>query len=153
MPPGNKSCRCPKNHKVRINNPDYPLLNSLLIILLPKCPFCIMAYTSAITVCSTRSLTEYSPQWTSWISISFTVLTLIIVIWNYKGIRTILASLLILSGLFFIIQSELISGLLTTYYWGCVFLFTGIWVNGSLLYFVRMIFFKWSARLIPSWPR
>ena len=145
----NKSCTCPTHHKVRINNPHYPLLSSLLIALLPKCPFCIMAYSSAITVCGAKSMSEFFPQWTSWISISLSLATLGIVAWNYKGMKTIIACLLILSGVYLIIQSELFTGRLTSYYWGCTLLFIGVWQNGSLSWFVKRIFPKRFERLIP----
>ncbi len=145
----NTSCSCPSHNKVRIKNPHYPLLSSLLIALLPKCPFCMMAYTSAITVCSAKSMTEFSPQWTSWISIGMSAVTLGIVLWNYKGFKTILAGLLMLSGIFLIVRSELFTGYLTSYYWGCAMLFAGVWQNGSLSWFIRLIFPKRLVRLIP----
>ena len=142
MAPENKHkrCACKTHNKVRIKNPHYPFFSSLLIALLPKCPFCVMAYTSAITVCSAKTLTAvYSPEWTSTIPISLAILTLGIVAWNYKGKKTVAACFLILTGVFLIVQSELFSGVLTSYYWGCALLFFGVWVNGNLGYFVRLI--------------
>ncbi len=134
----NEYCHCATYHKVRLKNPYYPLLGSLLIALLPKCPFCIMAYTSAITVCSTKSLAGHSAQWTSYISISLSLLTFCIVAQNYKGRRTIAACLLILIGSSFVIYSELYSGLLGSYYWGSTILIVGVWVNGSFTYFTKL---------------
>lgn len=138
MSNGNRHCRCATHNKVRINNPHYPFLSTLLIVMLPKCPFCFMAYTSAITMCSSKSLTEFSPLWTSYISISLAILTLFIVAWNYKGRKTIVACLLIVIGSLLIIQSELSSGLLPGYYWGSAMLFVGVWVNGNFSYVVRL---------------
>lgn len=138
MSNGNHHCRCTTHNKVRIKNPHYPFLSTLLIVLLPKCPFCIMAYTSAITMCSAKSLSQHSPQWTSYISISLALLTLLIVAWNYKGKKTIVACLLIMIGSLFIVQSELHSGLLRGYYWGSAMLFAGVWVNGNFSYVVRL---------------
>jgi hypothetical protein len=134
----NKHCGCTTHNKVRIKNPHYPFLGSLLIVLLPKCPFCIMAYTSAITVCSAKSMSGYSPQWTSWISILLATLTFLIVAWNYKGRKTIVACALILVGVLLITQSELFSGLLTGYYWGSGLLILGVWVNGNFSSAVSM---------------
>lgn len=135
----NKHCGFITHNKVRIKNPHYSFLSTLLIVLLPKCPFCVMAYTSAITMCGAGSMTGYSTLWTSYISICLALLTFLIVAWNYKGKKTILACLLILTGSLFIIQSELYSGLLTGYYWGSAMLFVGIWVNGNFSYFVRLV--------------
>lgn len=135
---GNRHCRWATHNKVRIKNPHYPFLSTLLIVLLPKCPFCVMAYTSAITMCSAKSLTEYVPRWASNISISLALVTLLIVAWNYKGRKTIVACLLIIIGSLIIIQSELHSGLLTGYYWGSAMVFAGVWVNGNFSYVVRL---------------
>ena len=139
MHSGNKHCACKSHYKVRIKNPHYPFLSGLLIAILPKCPFCVMAYTSAITVCSAKSIAAvYSPGWTSYIPIALAILTLCIVAWNHKGKKTIAACFLILAGILFIAQSELFSGELTSYYWGCALLFSGVWVNGNLSYFVKL---------------
>lgn len=148
MSPGNRHCRCTTHTKVRTKNPHYPLLSTLLIVLLPKCPFCLLAYTSAITMCSVKSLTQHAPQWTSYISIGLSVVTLLIVALNYKGMKTLVACLLILMGSSLIVQSELYSGLLTGYYWGCALVFLGVWVNGNFSYVVRILT---SRKENPTW--
>ena len=132
-------CQCqPKRASKKVGG-IFSFLPGLLIALLPKCPFCILTYTSAITICSSKSLSGYTPHWTSWISIVFSILTLIITLYNYKGQRTWLAALFILSGSAVITYSELYSGLIQPYYWGCGILIFGVWINGSLPYFIRLI--------------
>jgi hypothetical protein len=132
------TCRCPKKHANEL--PKFSsFIPGLLIALIPKCPFCILTYTSAITICSTKNLGGYAPHWTSWISIGFAFLTLIVTLYNYKGQRTWVAAGLICFGSSLIICSELFTGLLPTYYWGCGILIFGVWVNGSFLYFLRLI--------------
>jgi hypothetical protein len=133
-------CSCPKKHSKNTDwNIFFPLIPGLFIALIPKCPFCILSYTSAITVCSSKSISGYSPHWTSWISIFFSLITLIITFYNYKGLRTQIACLLILIGGILIVYSELFTRLLPSYYWGCAILIFGVWVNGSLLFFLRLI--------------
>ena len=140
MLPEKKSCTCKSHYKVKIRNPHYPILSGLLIALLPKCPFCVMAYTSAITVCSAKSLAAvYSPAWTAYIPVALAVFTLCIVAWNHKGKKTIAACLMIMAGIVCIMQSELFSGELSSYYWGCALLFSGVWVNGNLSYIVKLL--------------
>jgi len=114
---------------------DYSLLTGILIALLPKCPFCILSFTSAITVCSSKGLTTYSPHWTSFISIAFAALTILIVAYNYKGIKTQVALFFILTGSALVIYSELFSGLLQPYYLGSSILLLGVWINGSFIFF------------------
>ncbi len=132
-------CHCPKKHVGTKSKGLFSFVPGLLIALIPKCPFCILSYTSAITVCSSKNLGAYVPHWTSWISIGFVIITLAITLYNYKGFRTQMAGLFILIGGVLIGYSELFTGLLQFYYWGCGILILGVWINGSLPFFLRKI--------------
>lgn len=134
------SCACPAPDKVRTKNAQYPLLSTLLIALLPKCPFCITAFTSAITVCSTKTMMEFTPQWTSWISITLAFITLCAVAFNYKGRKTLIACVLIAMAIFLIARSELFTGNIQTYYTGACLLLIGGWINGNFSWFIRLLF-------------
>jgi len=63
---------------------------------------------------------------------------------NYRGKRTWLALLMVLSGSTLIIRSELLTGALEAYYWGSILLIAGVWVNGSFYYFFK----KWIHRIL-----
>lgn len=131
-------CKCPKR-VVKTKSGFLALfLPGLFIALIPKCPFCILTYTSAITICSSKAIGQYTPHWTSWISIVLAFLTLAITLYNYKGQRTWLAAAIISVGSILIIYSELFSGFIQPYYWGCGILIFGVWVNGSLPFFIRL---------------
>ena len=135
IPDGN--CKCGKEHKVHRKGKSIGVWSGLLIAILPKCPFCVMAYSSAVTLCSGATMYDHTPTWISWISIGLAAFTLIITLWNYKGTRTLLAGLLILFGSSFILNSELRTGDVNAYYWGTFFLLSGVWLNGSFLHFLR----------------
>ena len=120
----------------------YSFLPGIIVVLIPKCPFCILTYTSAITLCSSKSFSAHAPQWTIWISVSLSLLTLLITLYNYKGSRTLLAAFLILLGTTFIIYAELFISMMSIYYWGCSILILGVWVNGSLPSLIRSMFSK-----------
>ena len=64
------------------------------------------------------------------------MITLLMILLNYRGSRTWLAAALVLTGSFLIIRSELLTGDLTLYYYGVIALLFGIWVNGSFYYFL-----------------
>lgn len=135
--------------KMQDRNSLFSFLPGIAIALIPKCPFCILSYTSAITVCSAKNMSSHTPEWTSGISIAFALLTFIITAYNYKGRRTKIALLIIASGCALVIYSELFNGLLQSYYWGCSLLMVGIWFNGSLLFFVRKIWKLEKTELTP----
>ena len=84
-----------------------------------------------ITLCSGAKIYYHNPNWMSWISIGLADLTLFFVLWNYKGIRTLVAAGLVLAGCCFILHSELRTGNMTSYYLGSFSLLLGVWVNGS----------------------
>ena len=135
-------CKCKSKSHVRIEKEHFPFFGSLLIALLPKCPFCLLAYTSAITVCSAKTLTHDAPEWTSYISIVLAIVTLLIVAYNYKGTRTWISGTIIMLGIMLITYSELYTRLLGPYYWGCGLLLFGVWINGSFNYFLAILISK-----------
>ena len=134
-----RNCHCHTRKNVAVNSMNFSMISSVMIALIPKCPFCIMAYSSAITVCGGKSFQGYSPEWTSFISISLAIVPLILILMNYRGKRTLVAFGILLSGILLIIYSEIITGNLTTYYYGGALLIFGIWYNSSFLFFYYKI--------------
>ena len=46
-------CSCANKKTIKYNkNKGYPLLLTIIIAILPKCPFCVLTYSSAIAMCS-----------------------------------------------------------------------------------------------------
>jgi len=112
----------------------------VLIALIPKCPFCILAYSSAITLCSGTTVYMHHPEWTSWISIILAVFTLMMVLVNYRGKRTLFAAFFVLLGSGLIVMCELYTGEIEVYYYGVILLLFGVWLNASFFYFYRVWF-------------
>lgn len=138
-----KSCRSDLNPKIKKKRSSYPILIGILIAILPKCPFCIAAYSSAIVLCSGTKLYNQSPDWTNYISIILAFVTLLMIVLNYRGKRTWYAAALVLFGSALIIRTELFTGDLKEYYYGAFALLLGVWLNASFLFFYR----KWIAPL------
>lgn len=131
------TCPCPKEKKPKRQARPLSVLSGLLIIVLPKCPFCVLTFSSAITLCSGAKIYQHVPGWASFISIGLAALILALLAWNYKGRRTLGAAALALLGSYFIISSELRTGELGEYYRGAFFLLLGVWMNGSFYFFFR----------------
>ena len=119
----------------------YPFLSSLLIAILPKCPFCISAYSSAVVLCSGKTLVSDQADGSSWVIMGLGAFTLLMVLLNFRGKRTWAAAAIILTGFGMILYSAFLSGSPGLYYLGSFLLLAGVWVNASFLYFFR----KWAA--------
>jgi hypothetical protein len=140
MQTGSSGCEGKRKCNSNASRNWYSFLPAVFIAIIPKCPFCILSYTSAITVCSSKGLGGYESNWVSWISIAFAAFTFFITLYNYKGQRTLISCLLILTGSSLIVYSELFTGLLQYYFWGSGVLVLGVWINGSFPFFYRKLF-------------
>lgn len=114
-------------------------LSSALVILIPKCPFCIMAYSSAISVCGGQSMYMESNNWVSFIPIILAVAVFVFIALNSRGRRTFVAkSVALVSILLILLSHQLI--IESVYYdLGSIGLLISIWINGSLLHFSNFI--------------
>jgi uncharacterized membrane protein len=106
----------------------------ILFAILPKCPFCILAYSSTIMMCSntTVCISDNSPL-TIGITGFFSALALIGLFFNKKGIRTYLALAVASLAISTIMYSVIKNGGQSLYYLGVITLFISIWINGSFL--------------------
>lgn len=130
----NKKCASTGCNK-RLDYTGSAWLPGLLVAILPKCPFCLMAYSGAVTLCSGRTMYPNAGGSSSYLAIGLGVFVLVVLALNYKGQKTItalgisaLAILLLVSSQFYFISSA-------QYYIGTFMLLFGIWYNGSFFYF------------------
>ena len=110
---------------------------SLLLILLPKCPLCLTAYTGAIAMCSGKTMMGELGYYGQVVFIILSGVILISLAINWRGKRTIISMPLVLVSLILIGLSETQIIANAGYYIGSLGLFIGIWTNGSLFYFIR----------------
>ena len=133
-------CDC-KSGSTSVRHKDQlPVVASIVIALIPKCPFCILAYSSAITLCSGSKIYQHTPVWSSYISITLAAFTLVLVLWNYKGMRTLWAAASVIAGSLFLVLSEIYTGSPSHYYFGAALLMFGVWMNANFMYFYRRYF-------------
>jgi hypothetical protein len=138
------SCRPCKKMRADAKQKKYvSLFGGILLAVLPKCPFCLMAFSSTIFLCGEGHtfIEEYTIKSSSTITLTmfFCLLTLAGIIFNYRDSRTKYAIAFALSGTAFINLSVNVTGGLPLYYLGVFLVFTGVWVNTSLLYFVKKV--------------
>jgi hypothetical protein len=126
----------------------YGLMTGLLLALLPKCPFCIMAFTGTAVLCGEGSVVEISRTHNSLLTILVTgvlcLVTCMGIALNRRGNRTMYALAIAAAGISMIMFSVIRSGGQPVYYGGITLVFFAVWLNGSLLWFVRKLGVKSS---------
>jgi uncharacterized membrane protein YobD (UPF0266 family) len=124
------------------------LVGNLLLVLMPKCSFCVLAYTSTILLCTKDETLVASSLHASPLTISITaVLCLIVfvgVLLNRRGRRTRLALAVVLTGMALMMITVVRGGGEALYYAGNMLVFAGIWINGSFLYVWRQLRQAWK---------
>ncbi len=111
--------------------------SAILIILLPKCPFCIMAYSSAITICGGQDIYLSSNNWISFIPLALAVVVFSMIVLNRKGRRTWIAAIVALISAFLIVLSHQLIISASYYNIGGVGLLIAAWINGNLVAFTH----------------
>ena len=138
-------CRpCKKGKKGSEKEKQVGILTTALLVLLPKCPFCVMAFSSTIILCGTAGgVTEQTHSYLSTAIIvisSFLCLSVLLSIaFNYRDARTKYALILAVVGCFLVIYSVCIGGGKSVYFSGLFLIFIGVWLNASLLYIIGKI--------------
>ncbi|MEL6536661.1 MAG: hypothetical protein AAFQ98_14680 [Bacteroidota bacterium] len=133
------SCNSCAPAKKRQANGGTSLVSLLLVVILPKCPFCIMAYTSAITMCGGPAMYWQSNNWVSYIPLVLSVVILAMILLNWRGIRTWFALAMAMAGAFLILSTHQLWLSPTYYSWGSGLLFVAIWANGSFMSFMNIL--------------
>jgi len=115
-------------------------LPAIFIAILPKCPFCIMAYSGAMSMCSGKMLFPNADAYSGYIIIGLSLLILFSILLNHKGTKTWIASFIVLIGISLLTMSQYLTMSEPLYYLASFVLFFGIWYNGSFTFFYKKYF-------------
>jgi hypothetical protein len=119
------------------------VITTALMVILPKCPFCVLAYSSTLVMCGKDSIITDVRHHQSPLTIALTVaLSLIILVsiaFNFRDGRSVWAMAMVLAGSAVAIWSTVQGGGESLYYPGVALIALGVWMNGSLLYICRRI--------------
>lgn len=134
MQPTKKNCLC-KKEVARKGKPPLPLLLSLFIAILPKCPFCAFGYSCVVTMCSGAKLHQYSPNAYGIIPVIIAVIVIGSFLFNYKGRKTQIAMALAVIGTGLVSFSQFLTGSPPQYFMGTGLIFFSVFYNGSFMHF------------------
>ncbi|NND35489.1 MAG: hypothetical protein HKN76_23070 [Saprospiraceae bacterium] len=103
-----------------------------MIVLIPKCSFCLAAFSGAIALCSGTVIAADLPNWGLWILVLSGFLVLAGLFLNNQGIKTHIAVILALAGIGLISLCQILTLQLSYHYLGSFLILLAIWTNGSL---------------------
>ncbi len=126
---------CRKKEKTYIS-----WLPAIFIAILPKCPFCIMAYSGAMSMCSGKMFSPNADAYSGYIIIGLSLLILFSILLNHKGTKTWIAAFIVLIGIGLLTMSQYQTMSESLYYVASFLLFFGIWFNGSFTFFYKRFF-------------
>jgi len=127
-----QNCR----YKMKLSHSKGSWLSLLLIAILPKCPFCVMAYSGAVTLCSGKMYPNAHTESVYFLLILGLVITVSILL-NYRGRRTLVSLSLVLIGVASMMLSQVVWYSEVGYYYSVLLIFIAIWNNGSLHYLIN----------------
>jgi hypothetical protein len=107
-----------------------PSILSFIIVFLPKCPFCFVAYSSAMTMCGGPSLITHHSDWGAWLAIGLGGIVIFCIARNNRGAGTYRALLLAIFGFFLVILGVNKANMMLLYYVGAVLLLLAAFYNG-----------------------
>jgi hypothetical protein len=121
-----------------------PSILSFIIVFLPKCPFCFVAYSSAMTMCGGPSLITHHSDWGAWLAMGLGGVIIFCIAFNNRGIGTYRALCLALFGFFLVIFGVNKANMMLLYYIGAIFLFFAAFYNGRGFRWLNRFFLYFS---------
>jgi hypothetical protein len=113
------------------------LFTGIVLALLPKCPLCFVAFTGTAILCGPGTAAHPSGTFfslpTLYIAVFFCLIILVSIFFNYRDARTMYALGIAMLGMALLTCSIAAGGGELLYYSGVLIIFSGVWLNGSLL--------------------
>lgn len=131
-----ENCPCRKKNGYRKRQP-VPVLLSLLIAVLPKCPFCVFGYSGVMVLCSGTRIYDQNPVSYWYVPVMVAAAVAFSLVWNYRGRRTWWALALAVGGGALLTQAVRFGASELLYYTGAGMIFLGVFVNGRFMPFWR----------------
>lgn len=139
------NCNCHPTKKVNRSS-SASLFSTVVLIILPKCPICIMAYSSAITICGGTDMYFRSNNWVSYVPLVLALFINLMFLFNWRGQRTLYALTIAMVGFTLISLTHQLVLSPVFYDLGAVLLLMSIWLNSSLIFLLN----KFRRKLRPG---
>jgi len=137
--PKSESCKS-KNTSINTKNKRTgfaSFITTLFIVILPKCPFCIAAYSSTLLLFWDLQVSELSIIYPH-IKPFLGLIILTLILFNYRGRKTIYALIIaILAFTFLVEKAYFITQLIPDWFIYLMFIFS-VWLNGNFEFFLEL---------------
>jgi len=124
-----QACKCKKQEKQR-KRQRMSFLLTVIVAILPKCPFCAFGYSSVLVMCSGAKIHQYEANSMGYLSIILAVAVLVSLFWNYKGRKTLVAATVATLGILPLIYAQIFSGNPLEYFVGTALILLAVLLNG-----------------------
>jgi amino acid transporter len=128
--------------KIRLNK-KAGFFTSFLLVILPKCPLCVIAYSSTIMLCGKEESIISSQIHSSLLATVITILLCLVILaslfLNYRDNRSKYSLILAFIGTVLLVASTIWDIGPVMYYAGTAIIFMGVWLNGSMLYLLNKV--------------
>jgi hypothetical protein len=128
----------------------FPSFLSFIIVFIPKCPFCFVAYSSAMTMCGGPSLITHHSDWGAWLALGLGGIVIFCIALNNRGVGTYRALSLALFGFCLVVFGITKPDMMICYYIGAILLLLAAFYNGSGFRWLNKFFLKTSKQLVIS---
>ncbi|MCY7359360.1 MAG: hypothetical protein LH609_18270 [Rudanella sp.] len=110
------------------------------MLILPKCPFCVVAYTSSMAICGAPPVVNHHTDWGGWLGLGLATVCIGSIARNYRGTGTRTAIIIALLGLSLLLFGLFTANAMLWYYAGASLLFLGSFYNGRG--------YRWLSRMV-----
>lgn len=141
------TCTPTKSNKISTGS---SIFSALLVVIIPKCPICIMAYTSAVTMCGGPDMYMSENNWISYLPIMLSLIIIGLILYNHKGGRSWVALAIALLGTLFILLTHQMILPAAYYNAGTILLFLAIWFNSNFISFLNELKSLLSRRALKN---
>ncbi|MEM8896323.1 MAG: hypothetical protein AAGC88_17220 [Bacteroidota bacterium] len=140
---------CSTEKKVHIGT-STSFFSALMVVLIPKCHLCVMAYSSAITICGGPDMYMQSNNWLSYLPLVLGLFIIGVIQWNYRGVRSALAAGIAICGFLLILFTHQLVIDPIYYHIGTALMFGAIWLNSNMISFFNFLHERATIKTIGS---
>ncbi len=146
-PPAKQECYC--HSSSHVSTPELKksarktsLWVGILLVLIPKCPLCLITYSGAVGLCGAANYSTGYPDWSIWLTLAFLVGVFVMLQYNFKGNKTLIAELLLALGGATMLSYMMFDLAEFTFYLSTVLVLFSAWLNGSFMHFYSVLINK-----------